>query len=263
MQISLTQNALFPLWASPSSEIPAQDMPTLQAFLPSPERATGAVVIVCPGGGYRMLADHEGAPVAQWLAQHGLTTFVLRYRHAPAYHHPIPLQDAQRAVRFVRHHALSWGLDPERIGMLGFSAGGHLTSMVATHPEPGQPKAADPIERQSSHLNAHALIYPVISTTMNPEIFETLLGRTPDAKQMDLFSSENHVTAQTSPAFLVHSTEDGYILVAHSDRYAASLQRAGVSYTYVRDNLGDHGFGLQENWGPQCLQWFRALGWSR
>lgn len=209
-----------------------------------------------------MLAEHEGAPVAEWLAQQGITAFVLRYRHGFSYRHPYPFYDAQRTVRFVRAHALEWRLDPDRIGMLGFSAGGHLTSMVATHSDDGQAEALDPVERASSHLNAQVLIYPVISEDTDGGVWSNILGKAPAPELLELFRSERHVTAQTPPAFLAHSTEDRGVSVQHSDRYAASLQKAHVPFTYVRGDLGDHGFGLQENWTPRCAQWLQTLGWA-
>src|ERR1044071_9833576 len=140
----------FPLWpqGAPGAlgKEPA-DVPTLTQFLAPKEKATGAAVIVCPGGGYGRLADHEGPPVAEWLNTIGVTAFVLKYRLGPRYHHPSMLQDAARAIRTVRARAAEWGLDPERIGILGFSAGGHLASTAGTHFDPGKADATDQIGR--------------------------------------------------------------------------------------------------------------------
>src|SRR5215204_3335435 len=138
------------------------DTPTLTAFIPK-EKANGSVVIVCPGGGYTHLANHEGQPVAEWLNSFGITAFVLKYRIGPKYHHPAPLQDAARAVRLVRSRAVEWKLDPKRIGVLGFSAGGHVASTIGTHFDQGQPGATDAVERMSSRPDLLVLIYPVIT----------------------------------------------------------------------------------------------------
>jgi acetyl esterase/lipase len=139
------------------------DIPTLTAFLAPKDKATGAAVIVCPGGGYSHLADHEGRPVAEWLNTLGISAFVLKYRVGPRYHHPQPLQDAARAIRTVRARASEWQLDPNRIGILGFSAGGHLAATIGTHFDAGKADAADPVERVSSRPDLMILTYPVIT----------------------------------------------------------------------------------------------------
>src|SRR3712207_3894091 len=126
------------------------DVPTLTPYVPPKESRTGAAVIVCPGGGYGRLADHEGQPVAEWLNSVGVTAFVLKYRLGPRYNHPAPLQDAARAIRTVRARAAEWGLAPARVGILGFPAGGPLAATAATHFDAGRSEAPDPIERQSS-----------------------------------------------------------------------------------------------------------------
>ncbi len=157
------------------------DIPTLTPYLPAKEKATGAAIIVCPGGGYQHLADHEGRPVAEWLNSIGITAFVLRYRLGPRYHHPAPLQDAARAIRTVRARAAEWKVDPERLGILGFSAGGHLASTIGTHFALGKDDAPDPIERVSSRPNLMILIYPVITMKQQTHAGSknNLLGRDP------------------------------------------------------------------------------------
>src|ERR1044072_1438876 len=143
----------FPLWpqgAPGALGKEAVDIPTLTPYLAPKEKATGAAIVICPGGGYQHLADHEGRPVPEWLNSIGVTAFVLKYRLGPRYHHPSMFQDAARAIRTVRARAAEWGLDPERVGILGFSAGGHLASTAGTHFDAGKAGATDPVERLSS-----------------------------------------------------------------------------------------------------------------
>src|SRR2546426_4521761 len=186
------------------------DIPTLTPYLPPKEKVTGAAVIVCPGGGYTHLADHEGGPVAEWLNSLGVTAFVLKSRLGPRYHHPAPLQDAARAIRIVRSRAAEWGLDPQRIGILGFSAGGHLASTAGTHFDSGKPDAPDVIERVSSKPNLMVLIYPVI--TMREQTHagskKNLLGDHPSPELVALLSNDEQVTKETPPTFLVHTMND-------------------------------------------------------
>ena len=236
-----------------------EDRPALQLVSPT-EESTGAAVIVCPGGGYHHLAPHEATPVGEWLARNGVTAFILRYRLAPKYRYPAQILDVQRAIRTVRAKAAEFKIDPERIGILGFSAGGHLASSAATHFTAGDANAADPIERVSSRPNGQILIYPVI--TFGPECHggsrAGLLGSDATPEMMALFSNETQVTAETPPAFLVHSTEDTSVPPLNSDLYAESLRVAGVPYEYVRDEMGGHGTGMIENWTVPCERWIRC-----
>lgn len=239
-----------------------EDTPAVQAFLPEPGKATGASIVVCPGGGYAGRAAHEGPVVGEWLAKNGVTAFVLRYRvGTKGYHHPIEMGDASRAVRFVRTHAPEWKLDPKRIGILGFSAGGHLASTIATHYDAGNPEAADPIDRASSKPDVQILIYPVI--TMGPTGHKgsrvNLFGKekADDPALIDLLSNEKHVNAQTPPAFVVHAVEDKVVPISNSDEYVAALKKAGVDVEYIRPEKGPHGFGLKDFWTGQCIEWLR------
>src|ERR671939_697415 len=168
------------------------DIPTLTPYFPSKEKATGAAIIVCPGGGYSHLADHEGGPVAEWLNTLGITAFVLKYRIGPRYHHPAPLQDAARAIRTVRARAAEWAIDPERIAILGFSAGGHLASTAGTHFEAGKPDSPDPVERVSSRPDLMILIYPVITMRelTHGGSRKQLLGENPAPELVALLSNE-------------------------------------------------------------------------
>lgn len=241
------------------------DIPAVQVFLPEAGKATGAAWVVCPGGGYGGLAGHEAAPVGQWFASNGITAFVLRYRLGPKYHHPVELGDAQRAIRFVRAHAREWNLDPDRIGIIGFSAGGHLASTAATHFTPGDPKSDDPIDRGSSRPNLQILIYPVV--TMGPGGHagskRNLLGDKPSDELVELLSNEKQVTKDTPPAFLVHSTQDTVVPVGNSDNYAAALKSAGVPYEYIRGEYGQHGFGLRDFWTKPCAEWLKKNNFAR
>ena len=244
------------------------DIPTLTPYFPAKEKATGAAVIVCPGGGYTHLADHEGRPVAEWLNTLGISAFVLRYRLGPRYHHPAPLQDAARAIRTVRARATEWNIDPKRIGILGFSAGGHVASTIGTHFDSGKPDASDPIERVGSRPDLMILIYPVITMKefAHAGSKRMLLGENPAAELVALLSNEGQVTKETPPAFLVHTANDPTVPVENSLRFAESLRKAGVPFELNIYERGPHGFGLGGNdpilstWPQRCADWLRAHG---
>ena len=271
----LVHNAFIPLWsdqvpeALPSQKeqrmLPDDDIPTLQVVLPTVSPPSGAAFIVCPGGGYQMLADYEGYPVAEWLATRGITAFVLRYRLGPRYTYPTQLMDVQRAIRLVRANAASWGLDAQRIGILGFSAGGHLSSLAATRYVIGDPTASDPVERVSSRPDLQVLIYPVISFELTYKPVSALLGYDPHPS-LDLLtelSNELFIRAETPPAFLVHTTNDTVVPVENSDRYAAALAARDIPYEYIRGGFGEHGFGMNTHWTPQCMNWLELYGYTK
>lgn len=222
------------------------DVPTITPYLPAKEKATGAAIIICPGGGYARLADHEGKPVAEWLNSVGVTAFVLKYRHTARYPHPAPLQDAARAIRIVRARASEWSVDPKRIGMLGFSAGGHLASTAGTHFDTGNAVANDPIERVSSRPDLLVLIYPVITMRelTHAGSKRNLLGANPDESLVTQLSNDEQVTAETPPTFLVHTVADAGVPVENSLHFAAALRRAGVPFELHLYEQGPHGFGL-------------------
>ena len=246
------------------------DIPTLTPYLPQKDKATGAAVIVCPGGGYGHLAEHEGGPVAEWLNSVGVTAFVLKYRLGPTYHHPSPLQDAARAIRTVRTRAKEWGLDPQRIGILGFSAGGHLAATAGTHFDAGQADASDPIERVSSRPDLMILVYPVI--TMRDRTHsgsrKNLLGEQPSPELVALLSNEERVTKETPPTFLVHTMTDTAVPVENSMMFAAALRKAGVPFEFHLYERGPHGFGLGTKdpilatWPARCADWLRVHGFA-
>lgn len=247
------------------------DVPTLTPYLPKPGEATGAAFIVCPGGGYVMLAEHEGRPVAEWLNSVGVTAFVLKYRHGPRYRHPAPMQDAQRAIRIVRSHAAQWRLDPKRIGILGFSAGGHLASTVATHFDNGRSDASDVFERVSSRPDLAVLIYPVITMgapTTHRGSQQALLGPHPSLQLLHLLSNDRQVTRDTPPTFLVHSYTDEGVPVENSLLLAEALRRNGVPFEMHIFERGPHGFGLAPNdpvlsmWPRLCANWLGVHGFA-
>ena len=249
-----------------------EDVPTLTPYLAPKGLATGAAIIVCPGGGYARLAEHEGRPVAEWLNSIGVTAYVLKYRLGPRYHHPAMLQDATRAIRLVRSRAGEWGLDPARVGILGFSAGGHLASTAGTHFDAGRPDATDPVERVSSRPSLMILIYPVI--TMREKTHagskKNLLGENPPPELVALLSNEERVTKETPPAFLVHTTADAAVPVENALMFASALRAAGVPFELHVYERGPHGFGLGarqgapdpvlSTWPAHCAAWLRLHG---
>jgi acetyl esterase/lipase len=239
------------------------DVPVLTAFLPAAGKATGSAIIVCPGGGYAHLSEtREGSVIGQWLANNGVTAFVLRYRISPKYHYPAEFDDVERALRFVRSNAPAWNLDPARIGIIGFSAGGHLTSLAATHFSAGDPTAADPIDRVSSRPDLQILVYPVITMTDETSVHKpsrtALLGSNPPADLLLSLSSEKQVPKDAPPAFIVHSTADHTVPVANSDAYSAALMKLNIPVVYLRGPYGGHGFGLTDAWSGQCIAWLKT-----
>jgi len=241
---------------------PAIDIPTLTVFLPPAGKASGAAMIVMPGGAYSHLSPREGLPAAQWLASNGITTFILKSRLGKKYHHPAEMDDAQRAIRYVRANAPAWGLDPRRVGIIGFSAGGHLASTAATHFDAGDPTSTDPIQRASSRPDLHILLYPVVTLADEPNVHKGsrtwLLGDNPTSETLELLSNEKHVTKDTPPAFVVHSITDTVVPVANSDQYVAALTKNNVPFVYLREPIGKHGFGITDDWSNQAMVWLHA-----
>jgi acetyl esterase/lipase len=228
------------------------DIPTLTIYLPEKEKATGAAFVICPGGGYGFLAvDHEGKEVAEWLNKLGISAFVLKYRLAPKYHHPAPLQDVQRALRTVRAKADEWHVDPKRVGVVGFSAGGHLASTVTTHFDAGNPQAADIVDRQSCRPDCAVLVYPVISmNTPNTHggSRKNLLGDNPSLDLVYSLSNETQVTKDTPPVFLAHTNEDSAVVPENSLLFALAMRKAGVPVELHVFEKGQHGLGLGTGW---------------
>jgi acetyl esterase/lipase len=245
------------------------DQPSLAPYLAPAGRGTGTAVIVCPGGGYGGLSmDKEGDQIAKWLNSLGVTAFVLKYRLGPKYHHPVELGDAQRAIRTVRSKASEYRLLPDRIGIMGFSAGGHLASTAGTHFDAGDASAADPIDRLSSRPDFLVLCYPVISFGQfaHQGSKRNLLGENPDPKLVESLSNETQVTAQTPPTFLFHTTTDAAVPVENSVMFYAALRKAGVPAELHIYERGPHGVGLAQtdealsSWPARLADWLRVHG---
>ena len=259
-----------PLWPDTSPKTARAldgDYASLSIFLPAANLQTAAV-LVCPGGGYGFIAnDHEGLQVARWLNGLGIAAFVLRYRHAPYHRHPAPLQDARRALRMVRAGAAIHGIDPARIGVMGFSAGGHLAASLSTHFDGGDPAAADPIERIGCRPDFTILAYPVI-TTYPPHGHlgsrNNLLGEDADPALIESMANERQVTAETPPAFLFHTDNDEGVPPENSVLYYLALKQAGVSAELHIYANGPHGVGLCPDnpvlgsWTERLADWLRA-----
>lgn len=247
----------FPLWpnGAPGALGTAdKDIPTLTPYWPDPSKATGAAIVICPGGGYGGLARHEGVDYARFLNEQGIAGFVLKYRLGSAgYRHPVMLEDAARALRTVRANAAEWHVDPHRIGIIGSSAGGHLASTLLTHFDAGQPDAPDPIDRQSSRPDLGILCYAVI--TMGEYTHQgskhNLLGNNPSPELVKNLSNELQVTKETPPCFIWHTWEDNVVPVENSLQFAEALRKAGVHFDLHIYEKGGHGMGLgSSQWDP-------------
>ena len=233
------------------------DKPALTLF-PLSGAHSDAAVLVFPGGGYAHLAmTYEGTEIAQWLNGLGIPAFVLRYRLGMTYHHPIELGDAQRAIRYVRAHAGEYGIDPHKIGVWGFSAGGHLASSAGTHFDSGKAGSSDPIDRESSRPDFMILAYPVI-TMRDPYAHKgsrkNLLGENPTQAQIDLMSNELHVTKDTPPTFIFQTTDDPVVPVQNSVEFYLALKKEGVPVEMHLYEHGKHGLGLAKN-DPEVSTW--------
>lgn len=248
-----------------------KDQPKLIAYLPNQRTATGTAVVICPGGGYGTLAmDHEGHEIARWLNSLGVAAFICDYRHrGKGYGHPAPLLDAQRAIRTVRARAEELGIDAERVGILGFSAGGHLASSAATHFDGGDPDADDPVDRVRCRPDFAILCYPVIAfgepyTHRGSQ--RNLLGEDPRPELVETLSSEKQVTPETPPTFLWHTSEDRGVPPENSVQFYLALRRANVPAELHIYERGRHGLGLARDipsvasWPRRCEDWMRGRG---
>ena len=267
-----------PLWpAGPPGALGTadKDIPTLTPWWPDPAKATGASIVICPGGGYGSLASHEGVDYARWLNEQGIAGFVLKYRlGSSGYRHPVMLQDAARAVRTVRARAEDWRLDPKRVGIIGSSAGGHLASTLLTHFDAGQPDAADPVERQSSRPDLGILCYAVITLGefTHQGSKRNLLGEEPSPELVRNLSNELQVSKDTPPCFIWHTWEDKAVPVENSVQFAEALRKAGVPFDLHIYQKGGHGLGLgtrawdparRHPWTHDCEFWLKVQGFAR
>lgn len=248
-----------------------KDIPSLTPYLPPSDKATGAAIVILPGGGYGGLAAHEGAGFAEWLVGKGIACFVVKYRLGSAgYRHPVMLNDAARAVRTVRSRAAEWQVAPQRIGLMGSSAGGHLASTLLTHFDAGQADAPDTIDRVSSRPDFGILCYPVITmgAATHGGSKKNLLGDNPPQDLVDLLSNEKQVTPQTPPTFIFHTVEDKAVPVENALLFAEALRKSSVPFDLHIYQKGSHGMGLGPNrakgdlhpWTADLLFWLKEQG---
>lgn len=247
--------------------------PSIAIFLPSKKNATGQAMVICPGGGYGILAyDWEGTDIAKWLNSKGVAAVVLKYRlpnsKSNIVPHQSPLMDAQRAIRTVRANADKWNIKKDLVGIMGFSAGGHLASTAGTHFDNGNANAADPIDKFSSRPDFMALVYPVITmskTLMHAGSRNNLIGEKPEAQLATFYSGELQVTNETPPTFLVHATDDNAVPVENSLLFYQALKDHKIPAELHIYPKGAHGFGLAlgiaetESWTDRCIDWLRKL----
>ena len=242
----------------------------ITVHLAEPSQANGTVVVICPGGGYGgLVVGGEGHGIARWLNAHGIAGVVLEYR-LPRGIYQRPLLDAQRAIRVVRSHAAEWKLDPHRIGIMGFSAGGHLASTAGTHFDDGEATSSDPVARQSCRPDFMVLVYPVI--TMGPKTHggsrQNLLGTAPSAELLEFLSNEKQVTDRTPPAFLTHAKTDAVVPVEHSRMFYAALQAHHVPAELLEFPQGNHGYSGYKGpewdaWQKRCMEWLEERGMAK
>lgn len=247
--------------------------PDIAVYLPAKRIATGQAVVICPGGGYGMLAyDWEGSDIAKWFNSKGIAAVVLKYRlpnsKSNITPHLTPLMDAQRAIRMTRHNADKWNIKKDKVGIMGFSAGGHLASTAGTHFDEGKSDATDSIERYSSRPDFMILIYPVISMTkpiMHSGSRDNLIGKTPTEDLAKFYSNELQVTKNTPPTFLVHSTDDKAVPVENSLLFYQALKDNNVPAEMHIYPYGGHGFALAvgkgylATWTERLADWIQSL----
>jgi acetyl esterase/lipase len=253
-------------------------MPALTMYQPA--KANGTSVLVIPGGGYWIeAAGHEGVDIAKWLNSFGVTAFVLKYRLPDerlwSNKHEVPLQDAMQAMRLIRENAVKYSIEPNKIGVMGFSAGGHLASTLCTHWQ--EPKSQQFFENVTDsgkvfRPNFAILMYPVITSgdQKHAGSFERLLGKNPTADLLTYYSNEKQVSATTPPTLLVHATNDAAVPVENSMLYVSALKKFKIPASLFVYEDGEHGFGLAQkkagsvkNWPEHCLQWLVATGWVK
>lgn len=269
-RISIAQ-ATFPLWNGPAPGAlgtAEKDIPTLTVFLPDSGKSTGAAMVICPGGGYSHLAAKEGEDYARFFGKHGISSFVLKYRlGSDGYRYPAIFEDVARALRLVRSEASKWGINPEEVGIIGSSAGGHLAATLLTHYDAGNAKSADLVERVSSRPDFGVLCYPVISmgAITHQGSKQNLLGENPSQELVDLLSNEKRVTPNTPPCFIWQTSEDKTVSVENSLVFADALAKNKVPFELHIYEKGRHGLGLGDKypfthalpWTEELLRWLR------
>lgn len=246
----------------------SNDVPTLTVYPAPAAKANGAAIVICPGGGYGGLANHEGDHYARWLNELGISGFVLKYRlGSHGYRHPAMVQDAARAIRIVRSRSTDWKVDSNRVGIMGSSAGGHLASTLLTHFDAGKRDAADAIERQSSRPDLVILCYPVVTMTdpfTHKGSRKNLLGDSPEPELIRELSAELQVTSNSPPCFIWHTFEDKAVPVENSLQLGAALRKVGVAVDLHVYERGGHGMGLGSHdfsaakrhpWVRDCEYW--------
>jgi acetyl esterase/lipase len=259
--LPIQDGQIIPLWSGPAPGAQGteeRDIPAITVYLPRTMTANTPAMIVCPGGGYVNLAmNHEGRQVASYLNSLGIAAFVLRYRLGPRYHHPVELGDAQQAIRTLRSHASDWRIDPARIGIMGFSAGGHLAMTASTHFDVG------------SRPDFAVLGYPVISMTeawTHQGSKNNLLGTNPDPELAKSLSGEQSVTKETPPTFIFQTNADTTVPAENSVYYYLALRKAGVPAEMHIFEKGPHGVGLANDdaalseWSKLLANWLRGRG---
>lgn len=241
-------------------------LPTITVYKPAPEKATGTAMVICPGGGYGgLVTGAEGHGIAKWLDEHGITGIVLEYR-LPKGRSFVPLLDAQRAIRTTRANAKEWGINPAHIGIIGFSAGGHLASTAGTHFDDGDAKATDPIDRVSCRPDFAVLVYPVVTFTgpsAHSGTKNNLLGKNPKPELEALFSNEKQVTEKSSPMFLAHAVDDTLVPAENSKMLFEALKANHVPAEYLELPNGGHGLNGYKGpswdaWQTKSLEWLIA-----
>lgn len=248
-------------------------VPGIEVYLPSKRNSTGKAVVICPGGGYGVLAyDWEGSDIAKMFNTNGIAAIVLKYRlpasAANIVSHLSPLMDAQRAMRMVRHNAVKWNIDPTQVGIMGFSAGGHLASTLSTHFDCGNAEGSDPVESQSCRPDFSILIYPVVSS--DPEIwhrgsFRNLIGEDTDSELLNYYSNEKQITPETPPAILIHSSDDTAVPVQNSIRYYEGLLKHSIPAEMHIYPYGGHGYSLAigrghlATWPDRVIEWLKSF----
>ena len=271
--LPIQDGQVMPLWAGAAPGALGKedvDIPSMTVYLPRNTPAGMTAVVIFPGGGYRNLAsNHEGRQVASYLNAAGVAAFVLKYRLGPRYHHPIEMGDAQRAIRMVRSNAGAWHIDAARIGVMGFSAGGHLAATVSTHVDAGNPAAPDVVDRAGSRPDFAVLAYPVISMTeawTHQGSKDNLLGQNPPADLARSLSADLAVSPQTPPTFLFQTNADTTVPAENAVHYYLALRKAGVPAEMHVFQNGPHGLGLALDdpaigqWPGLLLNWMRGRG---